>query len=69
MVFPSENILYIALLLNKSMIDVNKYNISSLIPTIELPELPIDLRFENELFFNVFINDIFHALQSLFSIL
>ena len=35
MVCPSENILYIALLLKESMIDVNEYNISSLIPTLE----------------------------------
>ena len=47
--YPSENILYIALLLNESMIDINDYNISSLIPTLELPELPIDFRFENDI--------------------
>ena len=41
--------MYIPLLLNESMIDINDYNISSLTLTLELPELSTDFLFENDI--------------------
>ena len=36
---PSENIIYISLLLNQSMVELSDYNITAIMPLLELPQI------------------------------
>ena len=44
---PSENIIYISLLLNQSMIELSDYNISSIMPLLELPQIQNKFHFDD----------------------
>ena len=46
---PTENILYIALLLNQSIIDMKHYNATTFIPTLNLPEVPNNMLMSDDI--------------------